>query len=66
MEHYLVCTVRKNEQGREEASLDGFVKNCDLKTAQQYFAEKKRKASKFERSHSNAAPVRLFKLVEVQ
>ena len=66
MEHYLVCTVRKNEQGQEEASLEGFVQNCDLPTAQQYFAEKKKKASKFERSHSHAVPVRLFKLVAVQ
>lgn len=66
MEHYLVCTVRKNEEGREEASLDGFVQNCDLRTAQQYFAEKKRKTSKFEKSHTNTDPIRLFKLVAVQ
>ena len=66
MEHYLICTVRTNEAGQEEASFDGFIQNCDLKTAQQYFAEKKRKTLKFERSHSHAEPIRLFKLVAVQ
>lgn len=65
-QHYLVCAVRKNEDGRKEASLEGFVQNCDLKTAQQYFAQKQNKASKFERSHSHTDPIRLFQLVEVK
>jgi len=65
-QHYLVCAVRTNEAGQEEASLDGFIQNCDLRAAQQYFAQKKLKTSKFERSHSHTAPIRLFQLVEVK
>ena len=64
MDHFLVCTVRKNDEGREEASLDGFVQNCDLAAAKQYFQAKKKKESKLH--HGSGNSVRLFRLVEVQ
>lgn len=62
IQHYLVCSVRKNEDGIEEASFEGFVQNCDLKTAQQYLADKKRAAAK---RRSDMDNIQLFKLVAV-
>jgi len=61
MEHYLVCTV-STEDGRETAQLEGFVQNCDLRAAQQYFATKRRKAHSSEINPN----MRLFQLVEVK
>jgi hypothetical protein len=62
MQHYLVCTVRKNDDGLEQASLEGFVQSCDLKTAQQYYKDKLRQAAV---RHSDRDNIRLFKLVAV-
>ena len=57
MDHFLVCTVRKNDEGREEASLDGFVQNCDLAAAKQYFQAKKKKESKLHHGSGMGAGV---------
>lgn len=65
-QHYLVCTVRRNEEGRLEAQLDGFVQNCDLPAAQQYFARKKHRESRSHTTTSTADSLRLFKLVAVE
>jgi hypothetical protein len=61
-QHYLVCSVRKDEDGIDQASLEGFVQSCDLKTAQQYLRDKKRAAAK---RRSDTDNIQLFKLVAV-
>ena len=58
-EQFIVCSTRPDFNNSSYLGQEGFIRTTDLKSAQQYLAEK-------QQGKKDPASVRLYRLVEVQ